>query len=183
MVTRTKKSPINFRLYFGIFVVLIAGFLVYNHLSVQANKKNFQEARTSIDSIYSSVISALGEPDASKRLSSCGGSQCTVYTSLVYGVSDKNQANEYFAKIQAKIKNQSAFVPAKPLSTSLASANGFDTAQDLYADGKLSCTSKYTYNPPQVTLLQVKSASSKPLYIEIGCTGSAKKSFYPSSSK
>lgn len=182
-MARTKKSPINFRLHIGVFVVLIAGFFIYNYMGVQANKKNFQEARSTIDSIYSSTTATLGNPDASKRLSFCGGYQCTVDTSFVYSVSDKNQANEYFTKIQSQIKKQSSFVSAKPLSTSLASLDGFDIAQDLYSDGKLSCTAKYTYNPPQVTLLKVKSAASKPFYVELGCTGTAKRAFYNPSPK
>lgn len=181
-MTKTKKSKINLRVYLYLLVLLIAGIFVYNYLSMQPNKKNFQQARASIDDIYSGTTSVLGKPDATKRINSCGGSQCTVYTSFVYGVADKNQAEEYFKQIRSQIRSQKSLVPTKPLSHALdLSTNGFDSAQDLYSEGKLLCTAKYTYNPPQVTLLKVKDINSNPLYVEIGCTGAAKKNFYPNS--
>jgi len=159
--------------------VLIFGFFIYQFLLNQANKKSFDQARITIDSIYNSAVSNLGKPDASKNINSCGNNQCTVYTSFVYGVKDEDQANQYFSKIQDSIKSHPEFKNKKTLSMGInSSLNGFNTAQDLYSYKKLTCTAKYTYDPPQVTLLKVKSTLSKPLYVEVGCSGIAKSAYY-----
>lgn len=177
---RTKTT--NTRLIIGILVVLVAVFFAYSYLSVQANKKTFEQARSAVDNIFSQTTKTLGSPDASKRVSSCGSSQCTVYTSFVYGVVDKNQAENDFRTIQGNIKGQDSFVPAKNLPTRITTtALGYHSAQGVYNFKSLSCTAKYLYDTPQATLLKQKDKSKKPFYVEIGCTGSAKKDFYPSS--
>jgi hypothetical protein len=181
LMAKTKRSLINNKLYLILALLFMAGFFIFNHLSVQSNKRNFEHARTAIDSVYSGTTSVLGNPDAHRRVNTCGGSQCTVYTSFVYAVDNKNQADEYFKKIQTQISSQKSLVPTRPVSSGLSHSNGFDGAQDLYSYGKLTCTAKYTYNPPQITLLRVKNIASNPLYVELGCTGAAKKNFYPSS--
>ena len=171
-------------LYIALLAVLIAGFLIYNYLSVQANKKSFEQARSAIDSIYSETTKSLGLPDANSKASHCGGSQCTVSTSFVYSVVDKNTASDDFHRIQNIIKNQKDFMPSGSLAMSLTTlSNGFTNARDLYSDGKLSCAAQYTYSPPQAIPLKVKNSGSKPFYVEIGCTGTAKRAFYNPSQK
>jgi len=178
-MARAKRSPINIRLYIGLFVILIAGSLTYNYLSVQANKRNFKQARSTIDSVYSEIVKTLGPSDANSKASHCGGSQCTVSTSFVYGVENKSTASYDFHKIQKIIKNHKKFIPSGPLATDLtALSNGFTNARDLYSNGGLSCAAQYTYDPPQAIPLKVKDSSAKPFYVEIGCTGHANHQYY-----
>lgn len=177
---RTKTT--NLKLIIGALVVFIAAFFAYSYLSVQANKKTFQQARTAVDDVFVQTATSLGSPDSSKRVNSCGDSQCTVYTAFVYGVADKSQAEKDLQAIQSNIKSQSNFVPAKGLSTQITtSALGYHSAQDVYNFKSLSCTAKYLYDTPKGTLLKQKDKSKKPFYVEIGCTGPAKKEFYPRS--
>lgn len=178
---KTKKSPKRKWLVYALLllVLLIAGFLLYNYLSVQANKKSFQEARVAIDSIYSSTVSTLGQPDASKHINSCGGQQCTVYTSFIYGVSGYNQANKYYKTIQNEISQNPVFIPTKALSKKIITTEkNYSGAQDLYIHKKLSCTAKYLYNTPQAALLNLRNRSMKPFYVEIGCTGPTEHAYY-----
>lgn len=178
-MARVKTKSLTPKKWFLLLVVLIAGFLIYNYLSIQANKKTFAQARLAINNIFSQTTKNLGPPDASRRIDSCGDSDCTIYTSFIYAVTDKSQAESYLHTIQSDIKSQDNFVPAKSLSTHITTSSlGYHSTQDVYNFKSLSCTAKYLYDTPQATLLKMKNNSKKPFYVEIGCTGSAKHKYY-----
>jgi len=73
-------------------------------------------------------------------------------------------------------------MPTKPVSTQIITTGVVTTnyhgSQNFYRVNNLECTSKYVYNTPEETFLKLKH-SGIPLFIVIGCTGPAKKQYYP----
>jgi hypothetical protein len=174
-------------------LILAAGYWGYGQITTFSNKRNFQQARQTIDSIYSQIVDKVGLPDNTKKDSSCSRSyqefngyvdmSCDVDTSFVFSVSDKVDAQMKINLIQKIINDKKdILVPSKPINTIIRTTGVVTTnyygTQNFYKYNGLSCTSKYVYDTPEETFLKIKK-SGTPLYVVIGCTGPAKKQYYP----
>lgn len=176
-----------------IIVVLIAGYWIYGQVSTYTNKRDFQQAREAIDSIYKNVSKSASIPDNYSRnnvcarsyqeLSGYGEITCDVETSFIYAVPNKAEAQDKINLIQKNINQKAKTLkPTKPINTNIETtgvvSKDYYGAQNFYKYGSLDCTSKYVYNTPDDTFLKLKSPGI-PLYVVIGCTGPAKKLYYP----
>jgi len=173
-----------------IIVLLVAGFKVYNHFSIAANKRAFQNARTTIDSIYYDAVKQIGPADNAQTSSSCsrnhvefgrGQLSCNVGIDFIYGVNNETDANSKMAAIQRTIK-QSKLEQEQTLSSALkdtvVASSYYHTASDIYKFQGLDCTSSYIYDTPQLTSLNVQDQTKKTFEISIGCSGPAKQQYY-----
>jgi hypothetical protein len=167
----------------GLILVIVLLYIAYQQISAILSKKDFNNARSIIDSVYSENVSKFGNPDNFKSINNCeqtnSGTNCNVSTSFIYGVGNREQAEAIYKNIQDTIKSHQDLKPTKTLSSSISTtAVGYVGAQDLYNLGKLVCSAKYLYDNSQASFLKLKDTSKKPFYIVIGCTGPAKKKFY-----
>ena len=174
-------------------VLLVIGVFVYEKVALELNKRAFAQARTAIDTIYADIVAKVGQPDDYKVSNNCSRLSreferepivCNVNTSFIYGVSNEDEANSLFKKIQGFISDyKTTFKPIKPLSSSITSLLVVNTyyhdAQDYYKIGVLDCTAKYVYDTPEETYLQLKESRLKPFYIRIGCSDWARQEYYP----
>jgi len=176
-----------------VLLVLAAGYWVYGQVTTYGNKRDFQQARQTINVIHQSIISEIGEPDNSTNDSDCSRSYqeltgygeitCNIETSLIYPVQSKGEAQGKIDSIQKIINRDSESLrPSKPIQTAIETTGvvtkNYYGVQNFYKYRGLQCTSKYVYNTPDDTFLKLKHVG-EPLYIVIGCTGPAKKQYYP----
>jgi hypothetical protein len=175
-----------------LLLILAAGYWVYGQITTFSNKRDFQQAQSITDIIYSSIIKQVGEPDNSKKSDTCSRSyqeisgygeiNCDINRSLIYSVDSKEDAQNLIISVQKIINQNKSYSPAKPIKTSIETTGVLRTnyygVQNFYKLKSLDCTSKYVYDTPEDTFLKLKH-EGKPLYIVIGCSGPAKKQYYP----
>ncbi len=176
-----------------VLLVLAAGYWVYGQVTTYGNKRDFQQARKTIDTVYSQIVDQVGSPDSYKSGNSCSRSyqefngyvdmSCDVDISFVYAVSNREEAQNKINIMQKVINSKNELLkPSRPINTTIMTTGLVTTnyygAQNFYKYGSLECTSKYVYNTPDDTFLKLKH-DGKPLYVVIGCTGPAKKQYYP----
>lgn len=192
MARAKTKSSKKWLLYLIAAVILIvAGFVLYHKHATAANKKNFQDARATIDNIYYDAIKQIGPADNAQISSSCSRSHvefskgelsCDINTNFIYGVSDESESNDLMHKVQSTISTFSDFKPSKSLSLSIKDSLVVDSiyhiATDSYTSHGLKCTVNYIYDTPRETDLRLKSSNQKPFEVTIGCSGPAKQQYY-----
>jgi hypothetical protein len=193
-MAKTKTKNIRFVWFLGVAALIIVGFLVYQYISTQLNKRDFQQARAAIDTIYADIVARVGQPDNSKRTNDCsrpseeftqGPLSCSVGTDFIYGVDNEQQANQLFKQIQAIIAaHPELFKSTKPLSSSITDTlvvnTYYHSAEDYYSrGGNMDCFNKYIYDTPREIDLSVINPSQKPLQINIDCSDWAKAQYYP----
>src|SRR3989344_2898298 len=92
-----------------LVVLLVAGIFVYEKIALELNKRAFANARTAIDTIYADIVKNVGQPDNYKHENSCsrpnqvygqGPLSCDVGISIIYALSNKDQASIIFKKVQ-----------------------------------------------------------------------------------
>jgi hypothetical protein len=191
---KTKKSLRSKWLIYSILflILLVSGYKVYDHFSIAANKRAFQNARAAIDNIYFDSIKQLGPADAADISSSCTRTYqefsgyknmtCHVDTKFIYSTGNENAANIIFKNIQKLVNTNNNFKPEESLSPtikdSLVVNTVYHVASDTYHAYGLNCTVNYVYDTPREIDLSIKDPSKKPLEITIGCYGPAKQQYY-----
>jgi hypothetical protein len=176
-----------------IVVLLIGGYFVYEAVALRMNRHDFEQARTAIDTIYSDIVSQVGQPDDYKKERSCsrpyqeftgyGSPNCDVGFSLIYGTQDEVKANAILQKVQSEINMHQVL---KHTSQSLSyltdkfviNAN-YHASSDTYSLNGLKCVANYVFDTPDETTLTIKDNSKKPLEITFGCYGPARQAYYP----
>jgi hypothetical protein len=189
---KTKGSGKSKWLIYGVLllILLVAGYQLYSHVSIAANKRSFQDARTTIDSIYYDVAKQIGPADNAQVSSSCkrdhvefgaGQLSCNVGINFVYGVDSESEASVRMSEVQKLIK-KSKLKPTKPLSAGLkdsdVATSTFHTASDSYRLGSLDCVATYVYDTPEAISLSIKNQGQKTFEISLGCYGPAKQQYY-----
>jgi len=177
-----------------ILVFAILGFLLYEKIALYENRRNFQQARLAIDSVYADIVRQIGQPDNHKRIDNCtrrymeftgyGDITCHVDDSLIYGVQDKDQAQDMYKKIQKIIGlSSNRFKLSGSLSGSITDGFAvnapYHSASDSYDFSGLKCTANYVYNTPSETSLKINDREKTPFEVTFGCFGSAKALFFP----
>lgn len=195
MTTAKTKKRLKWRwLAYAVLLilVLIAGFKIYSHFSIAANKRAFQNARQTIDNVYYDAIKQVGMPDDAKISSSCSRSHeefgsgilsCDLNVNFIYGVNDQNQASLIFKKVQTDISsNHKDLKPTRPLAQSIKDSivvsTTYHAASDTYKSYGLDCTVNYVYDTPREIDLAIKDTNKKPFEITLGCYGPAKQQYY-----
>jgi hypothetical protein len=189
---KTKRSRRSKWLIYSILflILLVSGYKVYDHFSIAANKRAFQNARAAIDNIYFDSIKQLGPADNAEASSSCkrdhvefgtGQLSCNVGINFIYGLNNESEANMKMSTVQ-KLIQKSMLKPTMLLSAELkdstVTTSYFHTATDSYQLNGLDCTASYIYDTPQLTSLSVKRSSQKQFEIVMGCSGPAKQQYY-----
>jgi hypothetical protein len=196
MAARKTKRSHRFKWPVCIIMLVVLGvfgFRIYDHFSIAANKRSFQDARTTIDSIYYDAVKQIGPADNAEIGSSCsktyqeftgyGDLTCYLNANFIYGVSSESEANSIFKKVQDLVKNNfRSFRPTKTLSASIEDRlvvnSVYHAASDGYSAFGLRCTINYIYDTPREIDLSIKDSSKNPFEITIGCSGPAKQQYY-----
>lgn len=188
------RRILHHKFYLILIIILlgVAGYFGYEKYAAWQNKRDFQQARAAIDSIYADIVRQVGPPDNSKRSNDCsrsyqeftgyGNLTCDLNLELLYAVSDRNDATVHYKKIQTILGETSTLSTASKLSTDiidkLVVSSYYHEAQDSYMLKSLKCTSKYVYDTPQDTYLSIEGLKNY-LFIVIGCSGNAISQYYP----
>jgi hypothetical protein len=195
VVAKLNKNSLKHKkilLVIIVIAVLAAGFWVYGQASTYTNKRDFQQAKKMTDNIYNSIILKVGTPDNFSKKDTCSRSyqefngygqiNCDIDRSILYSVSNKEDAQEKINEIQSIINQVKDYVPTRPINTTIVTTGVLNKSyygvQNFYKLKNLDCTSKYVYNTPDDTFLKLNHPGT-PLYVVIGCTGPAKKLYYP----
>lgn len=199
-----KQSPLSrvrshkFISFLIFIVLLIVGIFIYQKIALEINKRDFQKARSAVDSIYSDIVTQIGVPDNSKHANTCsrpnltfeeGLLSCRVSISFIYGVSDIGEAASKFALIQKTVNSNQIFkstsTPATKIIPLQVGATVSSTALDHYTipNTNMVCGVKYIYDTPSETNLRLLSEGPrlKTFYIIIGCDDWARAQYYPNS--
>jgi hypothetical protein len=191
-MAKTKRSRRSKWLIYSILILilLVSGYKVYDHFSIAANKRAFQNARAAIDNIYFDSIKQLGPADAAEASSSCkrdhvefgtGQLSCNVGINFIYGLNNESEANMKMSTVQ-KLIQQSKFKATKSLSTalkdSIVATSAYHTASDSYKLSGLDCVATYVYDTPQAISINIKNVLEKRFEVAIGCYGPAKQQYY-----
>jgi len=188
--------PLRHKLFsvFILIVLVVAGFFVYQRITLELNKRGFQQARSAIDIVYADIIAKVGPPDNSKRVNSCnrvkeefenGPLSCDVDTSFIYGVNGVEEADSLMSNIQNLIANHPGLLqPSAPLTNQISSTlvvnSYYQTAHDHYKTARhMKCETSYIYDTLRETDLSIKDQTKKPLEIGIDCSDWAKAQYYP----
>jgi hypothetical protein len=176
---------------FALVIVAAGAYVGYNHVQTSNNKRNFQQARAAIDSVYDDAIRNVGKPDNAEEKSFCSRSHkefssgdltCEVDTNFIYAVSNEEEANNVMGKIQ-----QSTYTVAglKKKETAVKKINDFNilnvpyhTASDSYSYNGLNCVIGYVFDTPREMDLKVNDDSKKSFEINMSCSGPAKQQYY-----
>jgi len=175
-----------------LLLIFAAAYWAYGQITTFSNKRDFQKAQSITDIIYSSIVKQVGVPDNSRESNTCsrsyqeisgyGAITCDIDRSLIYSVDSKEEAQKLIDSVQKIISQNKSYLHTKPIKTSIETTGVLRTnyygVQNFYKFKSLDCTSKYVYDTPEDTFLELKH-EGKPLYIVIGCTGPAKKQYYP----
>ncbi len=175
-------------------MVVGAGIFAYQEIALQLNKRQFEHARVAIDTVYADIVSKVGQPDNFKRENSCsvsyqefdtGRTSCSIDTSFIFAVKDKNEASSIFKKIQSVVDSDKHYFkisrpPSDSISSSPVAYFYYQEAQDYYYVTGLKCTIKYVYDTPKDTYLSLSTGDGvKTMFIVLGCDGSARSKIYP----
>jgi hypothetical protein len=169
----------------------IAGIFIYQKIALELNKRDFQNARTAIDSVYADIVRQVGPPDNYKKVNQCvreheeltqGSLFCNIDTTIIYGVKDRVEASSILAKVQGVITNEKQFKLSGHLSRGiqdrLVTNTYYHTAEDNYRYSNLDCVASYVYDTPGEISLSLQDKNMQPLEISFGCNGPAKQSYY-----
>ncbi len=173
--------------------VLAFGVLAYEKITLEQNRRAFIDARKAIDIVYVDIVKQVGQPDNFRRSNTCsrpsmefqrGPLSCDVSTDFIYGVSNKEEADQLKAKIQAVFKQHGDILIPSPAPPSdihpiPAPGNNTDSSNDFYKSKKgLDCSVKYTNNRPDEISLKLGTGNLKIFSTTTGCGGSARTEFY-----
>jgi hypothetical protein len=183
------------RILLLIFVVacLAFTFFAYQVYEGRVDKRGFQEARRAIDTVYADVVKKVGVPDEYKHTNECsrpsgvyedGPLSCSVGTSLIYGVSNRSEANRLFRQVQGVIgSHPDLFKPTQPLATSIEDTlivnTYYHSALDKYTVSGLTCVAKHIYDTEREINLRVQTPTKKPFQVNISCTDFAETEHFP----
>jgi hypothetical protein len=198
--TKTKKSGPSWmwrhKLLSLIALLIIAAgaYAAYNHIQTSSNKRDFQQARVAIDSVYDNALRSVGKPDNAEVGSDCARSHqefsggdltCYLNTRFIYGVTNESEASRIFKKTQLLVLKTPAF---KPESISNAIIDSYQVnsvshaASDKFKLYNLICSINYVYDTSREIDLSIKDSTKKPFEVTIGCYGPAKQQYYRLSS-
>ncbi|HET9850429.1 MAG TPA: hypothetical protein VFP35_02280 [Candidatus Saccharimonadales bacterium] len=179
-----------------LVVLVVIGIFVYQAVAVRIEKHNFEQARAAIDKIYADIVAQVGQPDSHRRTNECsrlsrafnnGPIYCEVASDLAYGVPGESDANRLKSEIQGTINGsgsifRSSSAPASDIIVKPAPGT-VNSSVDYYKTHEgVMCSFKYTYDLPSEIDLSIKDPSKKIFELSIGCWGSARKLYYPTSS-
>jgi len=95
-----------------ILFVAVGGLLFYRDYSIKADKDRFEQAKASIDKLYSDIVANAGEPANAEKSQSCGRAEfknsggplsCLVRIAFVYAVKDSADATDKYGAVQQAI--------------------------------------------------------------------------------
>lgn len=182
-----------------VLVVGIFGFICVNKLIVYNQKKQFDAAEKSLDTLYASIINEVGQPTDVKKDKSCGYAStewgrgrrsCGISYQLSYKVNNSSEANSFRKKIEQQVESQDNTIISAgslnraPLEEPNLGNQYSQTNSNLRASlGLLKCDGAYYYGKD----LKETALNSDYLRIEkntsflviLGCSGDAKAEFYP----
>jgi hypothetical protein len=176
-----------------LIIVLVTGYFVYEKIAYQMNKHAFAETKSSIDTVYSNIISKVGSPDDKRNISTCspvrevygnGSTSCTLIIDFIYPVNNKREADDLRVRMQNTVsQNSNLLKPVQNPSTNsqvnTSSRSDSEPATDYFrAKGGVPCRIDYIYNPTFNTELNLKERGKQNFYISIDCFGHSRGIYY-----
>ena len=176
-----------------LLLLIIIGFSIYQKISIYNNKRAFEQARTTIDSIYADIVKQVGQPDNHKRVSSCdyasrefghGPLGCSVYVEFAYSVNNNERATSIVKRSSVILSsdqkitysNLSSVTPFKNISKNPLQRVSISFSKNSYG---FTCTLTSVYSVPY-RLSGYLSVANKGDVLSsiIGCEGPAKQAYY-----
>lgn len=181
-----------------LVLLILGGFLVYRQYSIAQERQRFEQARASIDELYTEIVATAGEPDKSERSQSCGYASrkfdrgprsCSVRVQFVYGVTSNEDASNKFNQIRLGLKkksdiflvtysNEQEVTPFKKLK-----ANNDEKEAGISTPEKrsgLSCSMRLIYaKSDNDSHFIISTTQPESLSASISCYGDAKEEHYP----
>jgi hypothetical protein len=195
---RLTKLPNNKWAMFGILsLVIIAGFLVYRQFEIKEEKQRFEQARASIDALYTEIVAIAGEPDKTETSESCGYAErkfdrgprsCNVRTAFVYSLSDEKAANQQYKSVKSGLSesqgyftitftNEGERLPLKPYDESFENEIDYSMREVLTS---MNCSLSVRYGSSDADWHFINSTAERnSISVSMGCRGDAKAEHYP----
>jgi hypothetical protein len=167
-----------------VFIIFLA-LAVHHKIVVAADKKKFEQARMSLESLYSDIVAQVGTPERVERVNSCGyGNRefdrgplgCSVTLQLTFVLNDSVQASHLASQVdmiasqksrtfKSTYSNSSSALPFNGPQIDIS--GGHDTGGYIDLKSMLSCATNSYFDK-----------SSLLLHTELSCGGSAKAPYY-----
>lgn len=180
--------------FFAAILFVILGIFIYYKVSLELNRRAFQQASYAIESIYADIVKEIGLPDDSRNSQGCGGFQgvygegpisCDIRVIFIYPVKDLTSANQLQEKIKRVINDQkNLFMPiqAPQVDSSTSGIVVSDSAPSRYyyetASG-IECSVVYIFDPSSESRLSLKDKeNNKVFYINMNCSGPARAKYF-----
>jgi len=176
-----------------VLLVIIAVF-TYFKISLELNRRAFQQAAHAIETIYADIVKEIGPPDDNRYSRECsrpsvvydqGPLSCSIGIDFIYGVSDKQEPDQLKERIKSVINHHSNLLlpttaPPSFIDVNPAPGNNTDSTIDYFkTSAGMECTSKYTYDMPREIQLNTKNRNEKGFGISISCSSDARGQFFP----
>lgn len=200
LMTKTKNTLrlgwLGRHKIFSIFILLVLAsvtYIIYARIQTANNRRDFQQARGAIDSIYTDVLHNVGTPDRTTKTQDCtrryqeftgyGDLTCHLNAELLYPVNNEFDANDLLQKVQQLIRvRHNDFIHTGAYANGLKDreviSSIYHSTSDKYKSYGLSCIVNYVYDTPREIDLVLSDKSSKPLEVTIGCYGPAKQPYF-----
>ena len=153
----------------AVFALVVIGVAAYYKISLELNRRAFEQASQAIDTIYADIVKEIGPPDDHRNSKECSQSysgpynlvtSCGVHVDFIYSVDDKEQADDKLRKIRSIVENRPDLIrpvsmPESDIVTTPAPGNSnLNTSINYYkSNGGILCIFKYVYDSPEQTYL------------------------------
>jgi hypothetical protein len=178
-----------------LLVVVVGGFVAYQQYAIWANKHKFEQARASIDTLYTDIVTQVRKPDKVERSQTCGYAarkyergplSCGDYLYLVYGVADDSQATDIANNLVTVMSTDKDFevtfsdvatnLPFTPISDGREKELGLDLIEKKSG---MHCSTEYIFAAKGDDSLYLSTDSTDlNLSIAFVCQGDARTEHY-----
>jgi len=173
-----------------LLVVVLLGVLAFigvNRLIIYNQKKQFDQAEKSLDTLYADIVKNVGQPTSMKKDKSCsyrsekysqGERSCSVDIYMYFNdVNQQQDAMDLALRVEDSLmKNERINLT----STTAQNNNPYVSSHDYnssdgfkFKDQQLSCYSDYTLDK------QALFSDTKSFRVTLSCYGNSRSEFYP----
>ena len=201
-MVRTKTQKILRYSLYGLAGAAVLGVVSYafviRPLQINNQKKNFDKAEASLDTLAEQIQQTIGKADETKKEKSCGyasqefgrGSRsCGVSLNLLFRSRPIEEVNKIMSRVASSVGGElyyflgSKDLDGKPYPQNFTTSNARTDdrfSQNLSAPDNLNCSIEYIY---PVTKLEnkdtFKDLVGENMGIYLSCGGPTLKEFYP----
>lgn len=199
-LTTAKQRLIRSRWWVLVILLVtgLIGFGVYRDYSIKADKEKFEQAKASIDALYTDIVARAGEPEKVEIKESCsrasrklekGPLSCGSHVYLVYPTANESEATALVININDTLNlasdtlkitytNSSTELPFEEVNASVKRQETSSSFIDIRSG--ISCSMSFVY-ALSGDLYHVFSSdvSEKSTSVQIVCGDSAKAEYYP----